>query len=258
MKTYQSMFSTVAILMAVGFSSAAMAVPVLQLGPGSTSDPNWNYDTAEETWIHSGSNEATLAAYALNGAFKECSSSSGCSGPSSSSGSTLRTAYLSIAATPKTPDATDVFDVTVTNNGSALSLFESGHGAPPISDTNPLDNTRHDLRSHGIFDTYFEVYEFTFDESVHHVPNTQTGSTSNSDGWLELFNIKINSIDPKVTGLHFDLYTLNCDDLTVYKFAPFSHDAGMDIPEPTPLLLSGVGLMLASMFGTRRAFARKA
>jgi len=224
MNTYKPILNTLAILLAVVFSSSVMAVPKLQLGPGSASDPNWTYDTTDETWIYSGTtNNATLAAYALDGAFQ----------------SLPRTAYLSVAATPKTSDATDVFDITVKNNGVSLSMFESGHGAPPISDSNLLDNDHHDLSSHGIFDTYFEVYAFTFDESFSHIPNTEDGSPSHSDGWRELFNISVNSVDPAVTGLHFDLYTLKSDN-NVYKFAPYSHDAGMDIPEPTPLVLSGL------------------
>lgn len=165
-----------------------------------------------------------------------------------------RVAYLSVAATPKSADAADVFDITVTNNGNVLSLLDSGYGAPPVDTASPADNTSGDLSSHGIFDTYFEVYEFTFDEPVSHVPNTVSGDSSNKDGWLERLNIAINWSDPAVSGLHFDLYTLDCDG-TVFKFAPFSHDAEKDInvPEPAPTLLSGIGLMLAGLFGARRA-----
>lgn len=85
MNIYKFCTGAVAVIVAAMFSTAVLAVPVLQLGPGSGSDPNWHYDSATETWVYTGStNDAALSAYALGDAFKDCSlASNGCSSNSS-------------------------------------------------------------------------------------------------------------------------------------------------------------------------------
>ncbi|MGH7287861.1 MAG: choice-of-anchor N protein, partial [Myxococcota bacterium] len=162
---------------------------------------------------------------------------------------TSQIAYLVISAVPKNPatEPPSLFDVTVDNDAGTLSLYTSGNGAPPLSDPN-------DLAPHGIFDTYFEVYEFNFDGALGGIYNTQTG-VDPAQGYTELFDITINSLDPSVEALHFDLFTIVGSGQLgptdqVFANAPFTHDA-QTIPEPGAVLLIGVGIGLVALASLR-------
>jgi hypothetical protein len=138
------------------------------------------------------------------------------------------------------------------NDAVPLSLYSSGNGAPPLSDPN-------DLAPHGIFPTYFEIYEFRFDGSLGAIGNTQPGQicAGSCQGYTELFGITVDSMDSSVAGLHFDLFTIEGggqlnDTSEVYRNAPTSHDAET-VPEPS------VGLLLigcAVCAWVRRASSR--
>ena len=147
---------------------------------------------------------------------------------------------------------TDLFDVTVSNNGGALSLYTSGFGSPPLQDGNSLP-------SHGIFDTYFEIYQFQFDGAVMTIGNSEPGEGGSGDGYAEEFNVQINALADEVTGLHVDLFVTEGDGVfdagaaedsnksLVVAFAPFSHDAQVNpkpnvpnIPEPSAVILAGL------------------
>ena len=238
------------LLGAVLFGAApALALPALQLGPGSGS---WSYDLVTGTWQTS-DNPLELAAYANA---NTAGGGTGDYGWDSQSNS-VRYAYLVISAVPRTTatEPPTLFDVTVTNDSGTLSLYTSGNGAPPLSDPN-------DLAPHGIFDTYFEVYEFNFDGSLGTIGNTQPGQscTGSCQGYTELFDIAINSLDTTVSGIHFDLFTimgggqLGATD-QVEAFAPFTHDAEtieVTVPEPGSFALLGVGLAGLVWTGRRR------
>ena len=219
----------------------ATALPSLQLGPGAG---NWTYDVVSGTWV-TPDNPLQLLAFA------NATAADGGNGdyPWSTTG-TSQIAYLVVSAVPKNPNTEppSLFDITVDNDAGTLSLYTSGNGAPPLSDPN-------DLAPHGIFDTYFEIYEFNFDGPIVGIYNTQTGLDP-AQGYQELFDITINSLDPGVQFLHFDLFTIVGSGQLgptdqVFTNAAFTHDA-QTVPEPGTLGLLALGLGGIAVLGRRR------
>jgi len=211
-------------------ASVAQALPSLQLGPGAGS---WSYDLTTQTWVTS-DDPLELAAFA------NATKADGGHGGYAWDQTTSTTAYLVIAATPKTTIGADLFDVTVTNDGGSLALVSSGDGTPPLSDPMP---------KHGIFSTYFEIYEFSFDGALTTIENTQPPGGDAGSGYRELIQIAVNSLAAGVTGLHFDLFTIaGAGPLTgasrLQAFAPFSHDAAF-VPEPGAVGIFAVGLLVS-------------
>ena len=232
--------------------STAFGLHSLQLGPGTVGV--WNYDVLTQTWV-TGTNPFSVNAYAN-------SDTVGANGDFAwdPAGATDRLAYLVVSAIPMV--ASDMFDVTVENDGGALVEFASGFGAPPIQDPNSL-------APHGIFDTYFEIYQFDFDGALTTIFDTQPGELGSGEGSVEEFEIAINDFIDPVFGVHMDLLVVKgdgtfdplaaeVDKALVNAFAPFSHDAQTDpgpdaiVPEPSTFLLSAIGLCLLSCHRRRR------
>ena len=253
------------LLTALLWAAAAQAIPSLQLG----GDGGTGWDYTSETWIYTGSTEsfdisATANATDGNGDYAW-----------DALGETYQYAYLVVAAVPQLTDTSvDYFDVSVSDGDSSLTMVSSGIGSPPIEDTNSL-------ASHGIFDTYFEVYEFRFDGDVTTISDTQPGETGTGTGFEELLNITINSLDAAAAGVHFDLFTTTGaqwtpsltldsgirmlqrrgsagtgDKWLVNAVAPYSHDAGTccgtNLSEPGTL-----GMMLIGMMGVGASRIRR-
>lgn len=227
-------FKVINLLLAGLVSVPVFALPSLQLGPDGS--PEWFYDNTSETWTLTG----------LSGGVYAYANAWGSADYAWSTEGESRIAYLSIAAAPKT-ETVPAFDVSVFNDSIELSIFESGYGAPPLADEDDLKN--HDLSPHGVFDTYYEVYQFEFNGSAGLIGNTQPGDTGTGTGFSELFNITINSLTLGTEGIHIDLYTID-DQNQVFAFAPFSHDAAF-VPEPGGLALMGLGLLVISFLGSR-------
>ena len=214
------------------FATQAFALPALQLGPG-TGDPEWTFDPVEETWVFNG-DQTTVNAYA-----NATRDAGGNGGYAWLPGDADLYAYLVVSAMPQSDVLDgDVFDITVSN--AVLDTF--GWGTPPLSDANSL-------APHGIYQTYFEIYEFQFDGAIGEISNVQPGNVGTGQGYTESFDITFNGSSLlDFAGLHFDLFTFDGNG-QVFSFAPFSHDAAMKVPEPGTL-----GLVLVSfiIFGLIR------
>jgi len=250
-----------------GSVSIAHALPALQLG-GDPSD-GWTYDTTDQTWDTS-SSSFTIDAYA------NATTAEGGNGDFAwdSAGANERFAYLVFAATPGI-NVVDAFDLSLGGTG-ALSLVDAGYGRPPVSDNN-------DLSPHGIYDTYYEIYEFQFDGAIGDIADTQPGETGTGKGYMESFDVTINLLADGVSGVHMDLFTVyNSGDYVTEKRllggatdnefvkanAPYSHDAefsgpicdnpqGCDpteIPEPGTTAIFGLGLL--GLIAARRRFSQ--
>lgn len=225
------------VTLAIGFAGSAAAFPAVQLGAGSVGD--WTYDWSTETWVVT---ESPFELLALANATKADGGKGNYAWDPAGAGS--QAAYLVASAVPMINF--DGFDITLSNDGGVLAMTDSGYGAPPVADSN-------DLAPHGIFDTYFEIYAFNFDGPLTSVYDAQPPGGGSGGGYIEAFDITINWLAAGVTGVHFDLFTLQGDGIydvaggggIVEVFAPFSHDATF-VPEPTGLVLFSAGLLVVA------------
>jgi len=226
------------------FSTAVFAVPVLQLGPSSLNQTN-AYDTGSDTWILDDGIDAT---FSFDAYYK-------------TTNTTELTAYLVFAAVPEL--TTDVFNITVSDGSSTLTKIDEGYGTPPFEDPNSI-------APHGIYDTWSEIYELTFNGGNTSVCNTEPGSTGDcTTGKKETITVTINSLDAAATGIHIDMFTANWDANNtrqiVTNAAPNSHDAQWDkgdgfgggivgnpVPIPAAAWLFGVGLLTITGLTAKR------
>lgn len=239
--------SVMASLMILLMAGAAQALPTLQLDtPGGT------YDLKTETIVSSGTS-FNLYAYLITDKFNSLSD----------------TYYLSAAVVPKTgPVGSNLGSFKL--NGTSYNVTGSmTYGTPPLETlaspflaaTDPGD-----LASHGVFETFFKEFEFTFDGSMISPYNTQDRAksggaipTSGSGMYYMMFSIDTaNLMDGYY--IHFDLYNSalakkSLIDLDISQFAPFSHDLqsnGHKVPEPGTMLLLGSGLLGLGFFGRKK------
>ena len=248
----------------MGLATGASAIPSLQLDiVGGV------WDAATQTVIAQGDSFQVYAYLIPDGS----ATLSTASGPTSY--------YISAALMPRTtPPGGSLgsfsFDSTTVNVTADMY-----YGSPPLEAYLAYDP--HDLSPHGIFETYFSEFSFTFDPAnlanAYNVQDTTgagptTYSGTGASMYYQAFNVNVAGLADGY-GIHFDLYnetivssrvctgsgrTQTCTytstgDIDRNAFAPYSHDAQSgtrrEVTEPSSLAVAGLGL-LAVGFATRR------
>ena len=128
------------------------------------------------------------------------------------------TYYISAALTPKITSGND-FDLgSFAFNGLNVSAKDDSmtYGSPPLhdldgglTDDGDLGDNGGDLAGHGIFDTYYTEFAFTFDRAKTVLPyNTQDhpgGFTAGEGAYYQEFTVDVANLDYPYA-VHFDLY----------------------------------------------------
>lgn len=206
------------------------AIPVLQIGPDALDTGATYVGGGDDTWYLS-NDGSSFSFNAYN------------------TGVYGQTAYLVFAATPHLIDPNiNYFDVTVSDGDNFLTMVESGVGTPPVLDTNSI-------APHDIFETYYEVFELTFNGSLTTIENTEPNGLGgdSAPGYYENISVLFNILNADVTGIHVDMFTIDGewsdaveDKKLVTAFAPFSHDAQTNltaVPVPAAAWLFATGLI---------------
>jgi len=218
----------IAVAALMGSSFSVSALPTLQTYiDGST------YDAATQTWV-TNANSFTFSALGTN------------EGKGAGKGSIPlmdgTEVFISVAIDKNSLPT----DGSITIDGTTIASSSFIEGIPPIG-LNPTPPNNDELASHGVFETWFAEYSFTFDTSNGCLACVSdmapSGSGTDKDGWIENFVIDIAGFD----SVHFDLYTKSVDAdgyTSIDHFAPFSHDSEFSrVPTPGILYLFGIGLL---------------
>lgn len=144
-------------------------------------------------------------------------------------------------------------------NVLAINELLGGVGTP-VDPNSP--GTPSDLSKHGTFPAYYwavSLPDLLVGSAGETVPNYQPGETGTVTGDIQRYNISISGFERvsfDLTGLPLPQNSkLKTNSVLKRKFAPYSHDAEYVIPEPSTLLLLGLGI--AVVVPMRRRWGRK-
>ncbi len=149
-------------------------------------------------------------------------------------------------------------DVAITpNTTSAQNLGSFIFNGTPVNVTSGMTLGNPGLPPHGVYNTYYKEFSFTFNPSHKITPydvslgagQPATHLNSSGTGFYNEFSVNLSGLSENVE-VWFDLYHRNTSGSVDAK-APFSHDVftvsgsgpGTQIPEPTGFVLTGIGLL---------------
>jgi hypothetical protein len=233
---------SLALGLALGAAGVAHATPNLQLDiAGGT------YDPVTETVIAS-SNPFTLYALVHDDYDRV--------------GDTF---YISAAVIPKTGPADANLGSFSFDGNSVAVTADMTYGVPPLETAlGDQGFDANDLSKHGIFETFFSEFAFTFNPAntaadYNTADNAGAGPQPGSGLLYQAFTVDVSGLTPG-TVIHFDLYNTklkSATDIDRDDFAPFSHDAqsgpgGVSEPVPEPMTTTLGALSLGGLLAAIR------
>lgn len=155
--------------------------------------------------------------------------------------------YISAAITPKVSGSSDLG--TFRFAGASYNVTDDmNFGTPSLGGVS--------LPEHGIFDTYYKQFAFSFVPELtsvkYNVEDSPGGFAGGDALYYRAFSVDVTGLAEGYE-LHFDLYGVG--DNGKFIKAPFSHDAqsgGIPVPEPSTLLLFGAGMVGVSVYYRKR------